>query len=289
MLILSNSYSFVAPSQSALPQTPLEYYSDETLHGNYQYVTLKDIIDSLEIEAQDDDSFLKNTKRSKMLLFCKLAIKLVNRQASGDFISIEFDVPDDLVFTLPQDYVHYKKVSEARVSDNIIGYELFELDISNRTNIATGYLQDNNAKILFDANGAILTADTTNVYNKPFNSYLPTQSLNNLPKTAVNGEFVIDERRGKIIFESKFAGKHIVLQYVSDGLQANLTESEITVHKYLEETIRDFVYYKCIEGKRNVPMNEKQRALLRHKTTLHQAKLARMDFDFRAVKQSLSL
>jgi hypothetical protein len=39
------------------------------------------------------------------------------------------------------------------------------------------------------------------------------------------------ERRGKMLFSSELAEREIVVQYVSDGLQAELTESEITVHK----------------------------------------------------------
>jgi hypothetical protein len=41
------------------------------------------------------------------------------------------------------------------------------------------------------------------------------------------------------------------VQYVSDGLQAELTESEITVHKDI--AITDWMYYACISDRRNVP------------------------------------
>jgi hypothetical protein len=51
-------------------------------------------------------------------------------------------------------------------------------------------------------------------------------------------------RRGKI-FSSELAEREIEVQYVSDGLQAELTESEITVHKDIARCT-DWMYYACI-------------------------------------------
>src|SRR5690606_15052824 len=99
------------------------------------------------------------------------------------------------------------------------------------------------------------------------------------------GEFTIDQRRGKILFSSDLSDTEVVIEYVSDGVQAD--ESEITVHKYLKQTIENWVYYACIERKRNVPANEKQRALMRYKTTLHQAKVALSDFDMLRISRAM--
>ena len=68
---------------------------------------------------------------------------------------------------------------------------------------------------------------------------------------------------------------------------AELSEDEITMHKYLRDTVENWIYYSCIERKRNVPANEKQRALLRYKTTLHQAKLALADFNLLQISRVL--
>jgi hypothetical protein len=42
-----------------------------------------------------------------------------------------------------------------------------------------------------------------------------------------------------MLFSSELAEREIVVQYVSDGLQAELTESEITVHKDIARCITD--------------------------------------------------
>jgi hypothetical protein len=68
------------------------------------------------------------------------------------------------------------------------------------------------------------------------------------------------------------------VQYVSDGLQAELTV-EITVHKDIARCITDWMYYACILTVETF-QTEVKRALDRYKTTLHQAKMDRADFNF---------
>lgn len=266
---------------------PEQYYNDQDSHGNYQYVTLKSIIDSLELEALDDDSFLKNTKRYQMIRHAKNGIKEVNKQAANDVLAIEITVPANLVFALPQDYVNYVRVSVVVIDKSTGSKRLQVLDVNNKMNISTGYLQDNNANILFDNNGYILTSDGDNAYGQPYKTYAFTeaggQANLDTSKLSQYGEFTIDQRRGKILFSSELGDREIVLEYVSDGLQAEINEEAVTVHKDIVNCIRDWAYYACIECKRNVPANEKKRALDRYKTTLHQAKLDMSDFNFQQI------
>ena len=53
-----------------------------------------------------------------------------------------------------------------------------------------------------------------------------------------NGSYFIDERQGRIFFNSALGEKNIVLKYISDGLG---TDEEMQVHKFAEEAM-----YKCI-------------------------------------------
>ncbi|QRE03514.1 hypothetical protein [Flavobacterium psychrophilum] len=264
--------------------TPEQYHNTPDNHGNYQYVSLKEVVNSLELEALDDDSFLKNTKRYQMVRHAKNAIKEVTKQAANEVLAIEITVPNNLVFALPQDYVNYVRVSVVVIDASTGSKRLQVLDVNNKMNISTGYLQDNNAGILFDNNGYILTSDGDNAYGQPYKTYSFTDYGGQLDldtaKLSQYGEFTIDERRGKILFSSELGEREIVLEYVSDGLQAEINEEKITIHKHIVNAIRDWTYYACIECKRNVPMNEKKRALDRYKTTLHQAKLDRSDFNF---------
>ena len=270
--------------------TPQQYHEDETLHGNYQYVSLKNIIDNMLLEADDDDSYIKNVKRSRIINYAKQAIREVTRQASNDTLAIEVTVPTSLSWTLPQDYVNYIRISIV-VTDLVTGsLRLFPLDINRNINTAIGYLQDDNADLLFDDLGQILTADSSNGYARPYkryafsDSYQPTLDTSKLSKF---GEFTIDEKRGKILFSSDLSEKEVVIEYISDGLQAELNEEEIKVHKYLRLTVEEWIYYSCIERKRNVPANEKNRSLNSYLSKLHKAKLAMADFNLLQISRVL--
>lgn len=272
------------------PQIPQDYYENEELHGGYQYVSLKTIIDNTLLEAEDDDSYIKNVKRSRIVNYAKQAIRLVTRQAANEVFAVEVTVPTSLSWILPQDFVHYKRISIVVTDPNTGSLRLYPLDVNQNINIATGYLQDDAGELLFDDAGQILTADSSNGYARPYKRYAfsedyqPTLDTSKLSKF---GEFVIDEKRGMILFSSDLSEQEVVIEYVSDGLQAELSEDEIKIHKYLRDTVENWIYYSCIERKRNVPANEKQRALLRYKTTLHQAKIARADFNLLQISRVL--
>lgn len=269
--------------------TPEQYFSDEDKWGNYQYTNLKEIVDQMLLESTDDDSFLKNTKRSKILMHAKQGIKKLTQEAAKDTLAIEMTVGQELFLPLPQDYVDYQMICVVTPD-----FKLMPLDINRNMSISIGYLQDNNAQILFDNDGQILTSDSSNAYAKPYkkydfcNDYQGGQFEADTSKLSQWGEVTIDERRGTMLFSSNLMEREIVLIYLSDGLQwERLLEQEITIHKHLEEPLKDWIYFASIERKRNVPANEKDRALRRYKTTLHKAKLQRNNFDINEIAKIL--
>jgi hypothetical protein len=257
--------------------TEEQYYNSPHLHGNYQYVSLKDIIDNMLSESLDEDSYLKNISRSKIIKKALEGIRKLNTNTANDILAIEITVPDSLYITMPFDYVNWVRVSV------IIDGALQPLNENKNINTAIGYLQDHRGELLFDNKGMVLTADSGNIYNTPYKRYTLKdccgcgQSNVNNKDIAKYGEFVVDDRRGSIAFSSDLMDKDIVLEYISDGLQADLREEEVTIHKFLQEPLENWIYYSCIERKRNVPANEKQRALMRYQGSLHQAKLDRMN------------
>ncbi len=270
--------------------TPEQYYSQEENFGKYQYVSLKEIIDEIMIEAMDDDSFMKNTKRSKFVLNAKQGIKKLTQDIPGEELAIVMTVGEQLSFPLPQNYVDYVWVSV------IVDGKLMPININSNMNTGIGFLQDHNAEILFDEDGKILTSDGDNVFGKPYVKYSFCDNYRggfgelDTSKLSRYGEAVIDERRGMIAFSSNLFDKDVVLRYKSDGLQwEKLEESKITVHKTLQEPLRDWIYYSCISYKRNVPQSEKERALRRYKTTAHNAKIIRSNIDLLEISRIMNL
>ncbi|WP_339877051.1 hypothetical protein [Olleya marilimosa] len=278
--------------------TPFDYHNDQNRHGEYQYLTLKEVVDDFMVDSIDDDDILKNTKRSLVVKLAKKGLRELNKGKLGRVIPVEITVPESLVLTLPHDYVSYLRVSLVVKDENNDAYRLKPLNINNDMSIAKGYLQDNDYELLFDSDGYILTADSSNAYNKPFKSYMFTKSSCNLSgnagldtsKLSKFGDVVFDEERGKMVFSSNLSDREIVLEYRSDGLAKDTyNEGQIKVHKDIFDCLYDYVYWQCLKRKKSVSRGDKRDAHLRFKTSRHEAKLERMKFDLLKLDRVMNL
>ena len=239
------------------------YYTTSSKHGGYQFTGLTELVDIMMLREESNySSYAKNKNRDLFILYAKQGIKELTADMANDVLALELEIGDDLQFVFPQDYVNWVRLS-------VVGKDgrLYELDRNTRANRAITYLQDHNYDILFDHDGDELEADGNNVFNKQtplkrriYSSATPQFQLDTT-KLSKHGEFVVDKRRGVFAFDSSLAGKNIVLEYISDGLQWNdIHEGDITVHKYFEEPLQEFVYFRLIERDRDVPDREKYRA-----------------------------
>lgn len=239
------------------------YYLDEDRYGDYQFSPLSEVIDAIALEAESDpDSYITKKPRHLIILAAKRGVKELTADMANDVLALELEIGDDLQFILPQDFVDWVCVS--LVGEN---GELLPLDINRKSNRAITYLQDHDYGILLDDEGFPLESDGNNIYNKKLEkrggigSVFGGRFQKDTSKLSKYGEFSIDKRRGVIVVDSSLSGKHIVLEYFSDGLQwEEIHETEITVHKYFEEPLKNWIYWKLIENGRNVPEREKMRA-----------------------------
>jgi hypothetical protein len=275
-------------------QTPLEYHNDTASHGNYQYVPLKEVIDGLLMDRLEKDSYIKNTNRNILIYHGKMVLKELIRKVSTETLAIEMTVGNDSCITLPQDYVGNASVYVVVVDSVNGGRKLYPLDRNNNIITAVGILQDDEAKIIFDNDGNIITADASNAYNIPHTSYeyvgANEHGLPNIDASifSVNGEYKVDTVNGKLILDSRLIGREVVLKYKSDGLQWEyFQEADVRVPKYLEQTLKDGIYYSTIEKRQTVPANEKRRALDRFKTTKFQAKKAAAGINMRRIAREI--
>lgn len=277
-----------------MAQTPQEYHEDEASHGNYQYTPLSEVIDGLLMDRLEVDSYIKNTNRNILIYHAKMGLKELIRKVSTETLAIEMTIGNDACIVLPQDYVSSASVSVV-VVDSVTGArKLFPLDRNNNIITAVGILQDDQAKIIFDDDGNIVTADASNVYNMPHTSYEYVRNCNDTNAFidgsvfSANGEYKVDTINGKIVFDSRLIDQEIVLKYKSDGLQWEyLQETEIRVPKYLEQVLKDWTYYATIEKRQNVPNNEKRRALDRYKTTRFEAKKSASNINMKRIAREM--
>lgn len=251
-------------------QTADTYYSSEDNYGKYQYCSLKDIINELLGDTIDPDHHLSNTKRSTLVMKAKNGIRVLSREIKKTVLAMEVTISPKLYIPLPQNYMDWVRVSVVQPD-----YRLKALKINYEMPTAVGYLQDHDYDLLFDSNGEILSADSSNLFNKPYK-----KQYSFCKDGGQYGEFVIDERRGVIGFSSDLVDKEVVIEYISDGIDmANLKEEEITIHKNIKDALLKLVYKECIIGRRTVPQNEKYRATQEYKAALHTAKKDNLHFN----------
>lgn len=273
-----------------MPHTPVQYYEDPDNYGSYQFVKLNDVIDDIILETLDDDSLIKNTKRSKVIKAAHRGIRELTKSVANDIKAFSITVPDFLYWALPQNYLNWVRISVLIMDKTTNSYRLHPLDINYNINTAIGYLQDHEGKLLFDDQGFILQSEGGNHIARPYKSYKFSDCYNptlNTSKLSEYGEFTIDERRGLIAFSSNLMNKEIVIEYVSDGLDATLTESEITIHKHIREALYDFIIYECVVTKRNVSRADKIDLKNKWLASRHRAVMARADFDLLRISRTV--
>lgn len=261
--------------------TDLEYIQG-TEHGNYQYVPLSEIIENMMMERHQEDSYLRNTKRYNLVRYAKNCIRDLYTNPI-DIKAFEITIGNDLSVIMPQDFVHIVRISIITQNNTLI-----PIEINRNANYALSYLQDQDLKLIFDHNGQIVTAHNDNAYSKGYKNYTFQSSCNaqiDRKEYYPSGSYHIDQRAGKILFSSDLLEKSVVIEYSSDGL--SLPDHQITVHKHLQKTIEEYIYYSAIEKVRSVPHNEKVRALARYKAERHSAMIKLAHFDTKKLYKTL--
>ena len=263
--------------------------------GSYQYVTLQDIVTNFQLMYMGNHSLVNNEERYKVLFHAKRAIQELNYDAFKEVKVLELNVCDQLRFVLPPDYVNWVRISLYK--DGL----LRPMTENIQTNFSNAYLQDNECRILFDQNGNILrpqnsTIDFDRIAGTKKSIYLNQNSefdgqegyycdgdwyfdynigarygLNTETANA-NPTFSIDRKGGVINFSSGIADELVILEYVSDGMEAG-DNTAITVNKLFEEYVYAYINYAILDAKLGVQEYIVNRARKKKNALLRNAKI----------------
>ena len=265
-----------------LGTTTQSTYEDSADKGNYQFVSLDDILKSFMLVYVGENKIINKASFIDVQFHGMRAIQELSYDVLRSHKAYEQTVPATLVMYLPQDYVNYTKI--VRVDSNGIEKPIYP---TGKTSNPFPIKQAANDSYIFVGNA--IGEDTTNHSgdaDKPidprmsdtrnsFNS-IPTSNSNQDydaldhnrldnrgrrygldPQHAQqNGTFYIDQATGFIHFSSDLAGKTITLKYISDGLG---TDAEMIVHKFCEEAVYKHIMYALISGRSNIPEGIVQR------------------------------
>lgn len=277
-----------------------EYYEDDQNHGSYQYVSLKDVIDDIELEANAiQDSLMKGIPRFMIAKYAIDGLREMNASGNSEVLALQLEIGSDLKFILPPDFVDLLKIFV--VSDS---GELFLLEENNRVNTSKSFLQDHEFNVVFDNEGYAVEVDALNVHDNQSKSNnnescyrflgrnfwddFSTQTNIDTSKLSKNGHYTIDKNRDVISFSSNMLERQIVVTYISDGIQSNTIEKEaVKVHKHLITALGDYIYWRSILRTRNISQSDKTRARNTYLTSKHRASILLKDFSSHKINKAM--
>lgn len=242
--------------------TQQNYYTTASSFGNYQTISLKDIINNFEIAYVGEGKIIPKQKRSNIVFFAKRALQELSYDTLKSEKSQEIEISPNLVMALPHDYVNYVKITWKDTS----GVEriIYQAD---KTSNPLSILQDGSYNYLFDSSNNLSTStdsDTWSDFKASSNATSDTSvddsgfdtSTSNggrfglePSKAQSNGVFYIDPLKSRIHFSADINGKTVTLKYISDSLA---TDDEMKVHKFVEEAIYKFIAHSILASSSGV-------------------------------------
>lgn len=246
-----------------LDGTTQESYYNGSDYGNYQFISLADLVTNFTIGYVGEGKIIPKVKQTDVLFHAKRCIQEFSFDTLPSTKAIEIEPGAALTFKLPQDYVNYVKLSYVDEA----GFENIIYPTRDSSN-PDAYLQDANYDYTFSA-GSVNKAtqsDTLTNFKASTNVDVSEQGLTDADlfdlyrygnrygsqpeNMQTNGVFYIDQIAGVIRFSSNIASKTVTLKYISDGLG---TDAEMQVHKFAEDAVYKYIVHAILNTRANVP------------------------------------
>jgi len=174
-----------------LNQTPQDYYNGDQ-HGQYQFVSLHDIINQFMLIYVGEDKIIPKAKRIDVAFHAQRALAELSFDTLKSFKTQEITVPPSLQMTLPQDYVNYTNV--LAVDSLGIKHPIYPTEHTQNPQVIGVQQSDGDYKL--EAIGTldsalsriVLTKEHTNILvgMKVLHPYIPTNAANITVVTATS-------------------------------------------------------------------------------------------------------
>ena len=240
------------------------YYDTNGDHGNYQHISLQEIIDSFKAAYVGEGKICEKVLDTDVTFFAIRGMQELSYDTLKSEKDWEVVVPATLVLVMPHDFVNYVKLSWSDGS----GIE----HVIYPTKLTSNPAQESNTIDTWGGFDATTSTDESSTTKANFNSIQPSpasqsefdyddnvydlnagQRFGIDPQHAqVNGSFYIDESAGKFHFSSNLSGKTLILKYISDGMVTTggtLSLANTKIHKFAEEAIYKYMAYGLLSAR----------------------------------------
>ena len=248
-----------------LPGSHDENYYTGSSYGQYQFLTLEDIVETFIATYVGLGKICENIRANDVYFHATRALQEFSYDVFRSIKSQEITVPNTLLMKLPRDFVNQVKLSWSDASG--IKHIIYPaIKTSNPTKVT----QDANDAYTFTGNA--LDTESTNISTTwgNYKSATPNEDQQDDynddnyksksdgrygidPQHAqINGSYFIDYQIGNIHFASSLSGKTLVLDYISDGMNAGdsggVPYGAALVHKFAEEAMYKHILYGCLSA-----------------------------------------
>ena len=235
-------------------------------YGNYQFISIDDIINNFMIAYVGEDKIISKIKRSDVQFHSMRGIQELNYDTLPSVKSQEIEIGPTLNFILPKDYVNYVKITwtDSRGIERVVYPAIktsnplpilqddryqYTFDEQNRENLLA---ESSNTKTIFQSTGGNRQENLDNINNADVlaSNYFGRRYGISPEQAQINGVFYIDPIKNIINFDSSFVGKIVTLKYISDGLAS---DGDMTVHKFAEEALYKYIAHAVLATRANTP------------------------------------
>jgi|TARA_R110002012_G_scaffold265060_1_gene448477 hypothetical protein len=153
-------------------------------------------------------------------------------------------------------FVNDNSIEEGLSAITVVGVGSSTIELSHAavaavgSGDAVGFISNNNSSTTWSNYKSAVSSENQSQYND--DAYWPMSGSRyglDPQHAQANGSFYIDCGSGKIHFSSNFAGKTVVLDYISDSLG---TDEEMQVHKFAEEAMYKWIAHAILSTKANI-------------------------------------
>ena len=178
-------------------QTQSQYYGNTSNYGNYQFVSLENIINAFMVIHVGEGKIISKVSRTDVQFHAMRAMQELSYDVFRSVKTQEIEIPPSLKMILPQDYVNYVKL--AMIDDNGIEKNLYP---TGKTSNPFAITQDASGVYQFEDTAADADSDPdTLVEQSPSNTLTNYQSNTSQvvsgSSNAIDALYVESDYRGR--------------------------------------------------------------------------------------------
>lgn len=204
--------------------------------AEYSNIPLSEIINNFLMIYVGEGKVINKVNREDVIFHAKRGVQEFNYDILRPTTSIELEVPHNLYLPFPPDYVDYINLHKLGDDGRVMRMYLS----SDKRVVHESPLQSYEGIPIQDNEGEDIQSESVSSIKLKENKPAKISHL--------EGDFMIDDKTGRFLFNSDMIGEHVVIEYLSDGM---CNPMGLRVPKITEEAMYAYITYAIISSRAN--------------------------------------